>query len=103
MITYLGTCMVIIVSGLVIGVLARIVTSGILDEIERVAQKRQKRKLEIIGKAMEGAVKYMNVYVDKLKQVSVFEKNAKEKGMTNEEMSKEAVRCCKETLDEFEK
>ena len=99
--SYLGACMVIIVTGLVVAVLSRLVTGGILDEIERFADKRRKRKIEMVGKMMESAAKYVTVYVEKLKETDILEKKARENGASNEEMKNEAVKCMSSTLDEM--
>lgn len=101
--SYLGACMVIIVTGLVVAVLSRLVTGGILDEIERFADKRRKRKIEMVGKMMESAAKYVTVYVEKLKETDILEKKARENGASNEEMKNEAVKCMNSTLDEMVK
>ena len=103
MMSYLGACMVIIVTGLVVAVLSRLVTGGILDEIERFADKRRKRKIEMVGKMMESAAKYVTVYVEKLKETDILEKKARENGASNEEMKNEAVKCMSSTLDEMVK
>lgn len=103
MMSYLGACMVIIVTGLVVAVLSRLVTGGILDEIERVAQKRRQRKLETMCKIMESAAKYVTVYVDKLKETDILEKKAKENGVSQKEMNETSFECMSSTLDEMAK
>ena len=103
MMSYLGACMVIIVTGLVVAVLSRLVTGGILDEIERFADKRRKRKIEMVGKMMENAAKYVTVYVDKFKETDILEKKAKENGVSQKEMNETAFECMSSTLDEMAK
>ncbi len=103
MMSYLGACMVIIVTGLVVAVLSRLVTGGILDEIERVAQKRRQRKLETMCRMMESAAKYVTVYVDKLKETDILEKKAKENGVSQKEINETGFECMSNTLEEMKK
>ena len=59
MTAYLGICMVILVTGLVISILARLVTGGILDEFERIRQKRSEKRWDTAAKYIAGTIKYV--------------------------------------------
>lgn len=97
---YLGICMVIVVTGLVIAVLAKLVTGNILEEFERVGQRRRQRKLEVFIKALEGSAKYIQEFVKNLKEVDILEKKAKENA-SDKEVSEAGWEAFKKTMNEM--
>ena len=68
---YLGICMVIVVTGLVLAVVARLVTGGILEEIERIKKQRTARKLKAFTEVMTVLSKEITNNIDKLKTMMV--------------------------------
>ena len=72
MTTYLGICMVVIVTSLCIGVLARLVTHNILDEFDKMRVRRSDRFLKTVvkllnesGGALEKMVKTLSDLIEK--------------------------------------
>ena len=68
---YLGICMVIIVTGLVLAVVARLITGGVLEEIERIKKQRTARKLKAFTEVMTVLSKEITNNMDKLKTMMV--------------------------------
>lgn len=102
MMEYLGICMVVVVVGLVIAVLAKLVTAHILDEFERIRQKRAARGLEVFLKALEGSAKFTTRFVELLKEADGLERTAKAEGRS-ESLKKNSEECFDKTLDELKK
>ena len=96
---YLGICMVVVVIGIVIAVLSRLMTGNILDEIDRIKQRRFERRINYILKAIERSTDTMSKYIKYAKEAIELDKN------TNKEVAQKAA---KESLEktineEFEK
>lgn len=98
---YLGISMVIIVAGLVIAVLARLVTGGILDEIERIRKNRSVRNAKIAQELMKDAVIYFSKFNEELKKTDMMEKQAIKNGATIEEMEKTGFECAKKIFEDL--
>ena len=77
---YLGISMVIIVAGLVLAVLAKLVTGNILDEFERIRDKRMARRLKAFTTALESGIKYGGRVLEYGKEAMKMDKEAAEKG-----------------------
>ena len=65
---YLGISMVVIVVGIVLAVLARLVTGGILDEIERIRNLRFTRRCKTIGNLIKDSSTYIEKYINNAKE-----------------------------------
>lgn len=94
---YLGISMVVLVIGLVLSILARLVTGGILDEIERVKAKRFDNRCRSIGKMIKECSEYTGKYIQYAKEAV---KMDKELGSDGAKYAKEAFVKAKE---EFKK
>lgn len=99
---YLGICMVVVVVGLVIAVLAKLVTGGILEEIDRIRWKRAQRKAALFVSTMTSSAEGITKFVNAVKEgVELDEKYDKEK---TEKASKEAfTKLMKEMNEEINK
>ena len=97
---YLGTCMVILVAGLVIAILARLVTGGILDEIERIKKRRFEARMESLQKLIKASAKYIEKYMKNVHEAIELDKKYGRDGqkMANEAFSK----TMDEMMDDFE-
>lgn len=99
---YLGICMVVVVVGLVIAVLAKLVTGGILEEIDKIRWKRAQRTaallVSIMANSAEGVTKFVNAVKEGIELDEEYDKEKTEKASKealtklmkemNEEMSK---------------
>lgn len=93
---YLGICMVVVVVGIVLAVLARLVTGGILDEIERIKKRRFDARCKSIAEAIVGSSKYVDKYVSNIKYTLEMDREL------GKEKSKEiADKAFKKTMDEM--
>lgn len=86
---YLGISMVVIVVGIVLAVLARLVTGGILDEIERIRNQRFTRRCKTIGNLIKDSSMYIEKYIN----------NAKEAIKMDEKLGAEGQKYAKEAWD----
>ena len=84
---YLGICLVILVTGLVIAVLARLVTGGILDEIEKIRMRRSERKMKQLSIILEELSKYATKCMQDFREMA--EKDRKSKNERYEKFKKE--------------
>lgn len=92
---YLGICMVIVVTGIVLGVLARLITGGILDEIERVKKRKFDNRCKSIGNLIKGCSKYIDKYINNCKTAIELDKKYGREGQ------KYADKAFKETWEEM--
>lgn len=92
---YLGICMVVLVSALCIAVLARLVTGGILEEIEKIRDKRRQRRVKLLVDAIKDTVPYVERYVKSAKEAMKMDKELGEKG------AKYAGKAFDSTIDEM--
>ena len=89
---YLGICMVVIVTGLVIAVLAHLVTSGILEEIERIKKKRYEHRMTVLVAALKESTGLMKEYIGYVKEaMEIDKKYGKEAAKYTEEAAKSTV------------
>lgn len=86
---YLGICMVIVVTGIVLGVLARLITGGILDEIERVKKRRFDSRCNSLGRLIKECSKYIDSYI----------KNAKEAIKMDEKYGRDGAKAANEAFE----
>ena len=98
---YLGISMVIIVAGLVLAVLAKLVTGNILDEFERIRMKRAARRAKILLTGFEEGSKYVGKMLEYLKEAAKMDKEYAERGEL-EKAQKMAKEVCKRTLRDME-
>ena len=98
---YLGICMVIIVVGLVLAVLAKLVTGNILDEFERIREKRMARKLKAFGTVLESSMKYTGKLLEYVKEATKMDEEAAKKGELDK-ARKNADEALKRTLRDME-
>lgn len=96
---YLGICLVVLVIGLVLAVLARLMTGGILEEIEKIRQKRFERRLKMFMAGLDSVTRAMKKYLVTIKGiVSEEEKCRNELKMKTDEMTEVAKKAINETL-----
>ena len=97
---YLGTCMVIVVTGLVVAILARLITGGILDEIERIKKRRFEARMTTLQKVIKESSKYIEKYMKNVKEAIELDKKYGRDGqkMANEAFSK----TMNEMMDDYE-
>jgi len=98
---YLGISLVIIVAGLVLAVLAKLVTGNILDEFERIRMKRAARKAKILLTGLEGGTKYVGQMLEYLKEAAKMDKEYAERGEL-EKAQKFAKEAFKKTFRDME-
>lgn len=67
---YLGICMVVVVTGLVIAVLAKLVTGGILEEIDRYRTRRAKRWANIFLDSIKASIDYVPKMLNHVKEAA---------------------------------
>lgn len=92
---YLGTCMVIIVAGLVLAILARLITGGILDEIERIKKRRFEARMATLQKVIKESSKYIEKYMKNVKEAIELDKKY---GSSGQKYASEALN---KTFDEM--
>ena len=92
---YLGICMVVIVAGLVIAVLAHLVTSGILEEIERIKKKRYEHRMSVLVTALKESTGLMKEYIGYVKEGMEIDKEY------GKDAAKYAEEAGKKTVDEY--
>ena len=101
--TYLGICMVVVVTGIVLGVLARLITGGILDEIERVKKQKFDNRCMSIAKMIKSSSKYIEDYMKNVKQAVEYDKEFGKYGSRGTEIAKEAFeKTAKEMKSDFD-
>ena len=77
---YLGICMVVIVTGLVIAVLAHLVTSGILEEIERIKKKRYEHRMTVLAATLKDSIGMFKDFIGYAKEAAEMDKKYGEEG-----------------------
>ena len=77
---YLGICMVVIVTGLVIAVLAHLVTSGILEEIERIKKKRYEHRMTVLAATLKESTGMFKDFISYAKEAAEMDKKYGEEG-----------------------
>lgn len=92
---YLGTCMVIVVAGLVLAILARLITGGILDEIERIKKRRFEARMTTLQKVIKESSKYIEKYMKNAKEAIELDKKY---GSSGQKYASEALN---KTFDEM--
>ena len=97
---YLGISMCVAVTGLVIAVLARLVTGGILDEIERIRHARFERRIKLLVGAFKDAEKWVNRYMSNLREAAEMDEKYRQKGEIDV-ASKMAKDNFKKTMEEW--
>lgn len=89
---YLGICMVVIVTGLVIAVLAHLVTSGILEEIERIKKRRYEHRMAVLATALKESTGMFKNFISYAKEAAEMDKKYGEEGKKySDEAFKKAV------------
>jgi len=94
---YLGICMVIVVIGIVLAVLARLMTSGILEEIERIKKRRFESRCKVIAECIMKSSEYVEKYMKNVKEGIEMDKN-----LGKEEAQKRAADGFKKTINEID-
>ena len=87
---YLGISLVVVVIGIVLAVLARLMTGGILDEIERIKKRRFDSRCESIAKMIRSSSQYLDDYLKNVKQAVEYDKEFEKYGSRGTKMAKEA-------------